>query len=212
MPEGAERDIASAWEGVRADDAIQFAETPMPTQPPPPDWFLQFMEWLAKVFSPVARFLVANWLWLQWVLLAIGISLVILFLVKMVAPDLLTRRKRTDGEEEEWSPDKGEALALLEEADRLAAEGRYDEATHLLLKRSVGQIAAARPDIVEPSSTARELSAEPRIPDGARSAFGVIAQRVERSLFPLTELSSEDWQAARSAYADFALQQKAIAA
>ncbi|MGB3166593.1 MAG: hypothetical protein WBA68_07455 [Alteraurantiacibacter sp.] len=212
MPEGAERDIASAWENVRADDAIQFAETPMPTQPPPPDWFVTFMEWLARIFEPVAMFLIANWFWIKWMLLAIGIALVILFLVKMIAPDMLRRVTRKTGEEEDWSPDQGEALALLEEADRMAAEGRYDEATHLLLKRSVGQIAAARPDIVEPSSTARELSAEPRIPDGARSAFGVIAQRVERSLFALTKLSPEDWQAARSAYADFALQQKAIAA
>jgi len=97
------------------------------------------------------------------------------------------------------------ALALLDEADRLAADGRFDEATHLLLQRSVGQIAEARPDLVEPSSTAREIAAQPALPEKARGAFAVIADRVERSLFALRRLSLEDWQAARAAYADFAL-------
>ncbi len=68
----------------------------------------------------------------------------------------------------------------------------------------------ARPDLVEPSSTARELSAEPRLPEAARSAFAVIAGRVERSLFALVSLGQEDWQAARQAYADFALAQKSL--
>ncbi len=92
-------------------------------------------------------------------------------------------------------------------ADRLAAEGRFDEATHLLLQRSVGQIAAARPDLVEPATTARELAAMGALPDAARTAFGTIAGRVERSLFALRALGADDWQAARAAYADFALPQ-----
>ena len=105
----------------------------------------------------------------------------------------------------DWVPDAGEALALLEDADRLAAEGRYDEATHLLLKRSVGQIAAARPDLLEPSSTAREIAELPALSEAARGAFALIAGRVERSLFALRSLSADDWHAARAAYADFAL-------
>ncbi|MEL6738985.1 MAG: hypothetical protein AAFO28_08670, partial [Pseudomonadota bacterium] len=74
-----------------------------------------------------------------------------------------------------------------------------------LLKRSVGQIAASRPDWVDPSSTARELAALPRLSDAARRAFGVISEAVERSLFALRQLSREDWETARAAYADFAL-------
>ncbi|PKP64950.1 MAG: hypothetical protein CVT87_01935, partial [Alphaproteobacteria bacterium HGW-Alphaproteobacteria-9] len=79
------------------------------------------------------------------------------------------------------------------------------EATHLLLLRSVGHIADARPDWVDPSSTARELAALPALPDAARTAFGVIAERVERSLFALRRLDRPDWEAARAAYAEFAL-------
>ena len=43
------------------------------------------------------------------------------------------------------------------------------------------------------------------LPDAARSAFATIAGRVESSLFALRTLGAEDWQAARAAYADFAL-------
>jgi hypothetical protein len=43
------------------------------------------------------------------------------------------------------------------------------------------------------------------LPDRARQAFGTIAGRVEASLFALRRLTMDDWQAARTAYADFAL-------
>ena len=49
------------------------------------------------------------------------------------------------------------------------------------------------------------------LPERARSAFAAIASRVERSLFALRALDAEDWQAARAAYADFALQRFAPA-
>ena len=103
-----------------------------------------------------------------------------------------------------WQPETGAALTLLEEADRLAAEGRFEEATHLLLQRSVAQIASARPGWLEPSATAREIAMLPALPETARRAFAVIAERVERSLFALRRLSAEDWHVARAAYAEFA--------
>ena len=71
--------------------------------------------------------------------------------------------------------------------------------------RPYADCAAARPDLVEPATTARELSAMGSLPDAARSAFATIAGRVESSLFALRALGAEDWQAARAAYADFAL-------
>lgn len=202
-------DFTQAWQDMRADESIQYAEVPMPEQAPPPDWLVRFMEWLSEVMAPVGYFFVAIWPVLYWVLIVGGIALLAYLIFRTIGPDLLAKRSRPEGAGE-WVPDQQEALALLEEADRLAAAGQYDEATHLLLKRSVGQIAQARPDLVEPSSTARELSAEPRLPEGARTAFAVIAGRVERSLFALSALSATDWQAARDAYAHFALAQKTL--
>jgi len=158
------------------------------------------------VLEPVARALGMSWPVFRWVLLAVLVTAVALLLWRMAGPALGWRpRKVIEAKDEAWAPATEDALALLDDADRLAAEGRYDEATHLLLKRSVGQIAAARPDLVEPATTARELAAIGPLPDAARAAFGTIAARVERSLFALQALGAEDWQAARAAYAEFAL-------
>ena len=101
---------------------------------------------------------------------------------------------------------RAEAEALLSDADALAAQGRYGEAVRLLLARSIGQIANRRPDLVHPSSTARELSRLDALPDAGRRAFAAIARSVERALFALEDLTERDWNEARAAYADFALE------
>ena len=94
-------------------------------------------------------------------------------------------------------------LAELPAAERTARDlvelAPLRETGHLLLMRSVGQIAEARPDLIDPSSTAREISALPALPAKAAHAFATIAERVERSLFALRSLSAEDWHAARAA-------------
>jgi hypothetical protein len=201
----------AAWERLRDDGDLQFAPVEIPDiKPPEPSWFEKMLarvfDFLADLFTPVGQVLGASWWWLQWVLLAALIVFVAVLLWRMFGPGAgLRRAAGAPVTEDEWHPEAAASLALLEDADRLAAEGRFDEATRLLLQRSVGQIAAARPDWVEPSSTARELAALPALPDAARRAFGVIAERVERSLFALRALDRGDWEAARAAYADFAL-------
>jgi hypothetical protein len=203
--------FASAWRDMRGDESIQFAPIAPPDTPePPPDWLTEFLRALADLFGPVGSGLTAIWPVLSWVLIGLAVLVALWFLYRLYDP--AGRRRSSKSVREEWKPEQRAALALLEEADQLAAAGDYDEATHLLLLRSVGQIAAARPDLVEPSSTARELAGERRLPDAARTAFGLIAAPVEKSLFALTRLSQEDWLGARAAYADFALAQKAIRA
>lgn len=196
----------AAWRTVRADQAIQYAPLKMPKAPEPPGWLRAFLEWLAGVLKPVGELLGMSWPVFRWVLLGLAVILIAVLLWRMLAPALQWRPKKAGAPEEAWTPAREQALALLDEADRLAVEGRYAEATHLLLERSVSQIAAARPDWVEPSSTARELAALPALSATARGAFAVIADRVERSLFALRALGAADWEAARAAYADFALE------
>jgi hypothetical protein len=201
----------SGWEELRADGDIQFSPVNIPEVPPRvPSWFEEMLadifNFLARLFAPLGELIGASWWWLQWALLAAAIGFAVVMLVRMYGPGAGNRRAKAAAEAEtEWQPDRAATLALLEDADRLAAEGRFDEATRLLLQRSVGHIAAVRPDWVEPSSTARELAALPALPDAARSAFRVIAEQVERSLFALRALEQSDWEAARSAYAEFAL-------
>ena len=200
-------DFSRDWDAVRADGDIQFAPVEIPPEAPPEpgnNWLGDLFEWIAWALSPLAEFVGGNWAVVKWVLLALVAALILYAIWRMVGP--LIFKPRVDMQDEAgFAPARSQALQLLEEADRLAAEGRFDEATHLLLMRSVGQIAEARPDLIDPSSTAREISALPALPDKAARAFATIAERVERSLFALRSLSAEDWQAARTAYADFAL-------
>ncbi|MFL0355611.1 hypothetical protein ACI5KX_03945 [Erythrobacter sp. GH1-10] len=200
-----------SWEDVRDDSDIQFQEIVIPDTPPREPNAIEkaleaFFDFLGDLLAPVGSAIAYAWPVLQWVLLALVVAFVAYLLVNTIGPLARRNRERRAAEEEpEWAPTRSESLALLEDADRLAAEGRYDEATHLLLRRSVGQIAAARPDWVEPSSTARELAALPPLSEAARGAFATIAERVERSLFALRSLDQSDWEAARKAYAEFAL-------
>ena len=198
---------AKNWEAIRADPSIQYSPppaAPAPDAPDVPQWLKTLGEWLGDWLKPVAEWLVHSWPVLKWLLIGAAVLCLALIAWRLLQP-LFGWRPRAKEEAPEWVPDRDEALALLDDADALAAAGRYDEATHLLLIRSVGQIRAARPDWLEPSSTAREIAALPSLPDRARTAFTTIAERVERSLFALRALDIADWQAARSAYADFAL-------
>lgn len=192
------------WDAVRQSAEIQFAPVVPPKPPKTPEWFEGFARFLRKVFGPLAEWLIEAWPVLEVVLIVLAVLLVLYLLWKILAPLLGTWRHRRPTPEA-WAPTREEALALLEDADRLAAEGRFGEAAHLLLQRSVGQIRAAQPRAVVPASTAREIALLPQLPQPARSAFAVVAGLVERCLFALRELDAADWKVARAAYADFAL-------
>ena len=199
-------DAARDFEAVRANAEIQFA--PVPEMPPPelPGWLKALGELLRKIFGPLGEALGMSWPVVQYVLLALAIVLVLFILWRLLGPLLADRRGREPVAEPAWTPGRAEALALLDEADRLAREGRFDEATHLLLQRSVQQIGAVRPGWLHPASTAREIAGLLLLPNEARRAFAVIAERVERSRYALRPLAAEDWTAARDAYARFALE------
>ena len=204
----AAQNAAEAWQKVHADPSIQYTPLDITAKPPEvPGWLQALGKFLRSLFEPVGRALGVSWPVLQWILLGL-VVLFILYAAWRFAEPLRLGWKRKDKAqaEPEWRPDQAEALALLEDADRLAGEGRFDEATHLLLRRSVQQIQAARPDWVKRASTAREIAGIAALPDTARSTFTLIAERVERSLFALRSLDAADWQAARAAYAEFALE------
>jgi len=190
---------------VRDQADIQFAPLPPMEPPKPPAWLTRLGEFLESLFSPVGRALGMSWPTMQIVLIVLVVLLALFVLWRLLGPVIAARRERIAPQEPEWAPDRGAAVALLEEADRLAAQGLFAQATHLLLKRSVIHIAEARPEWLHPATTSREIAALPMLPARAREAFHVIAERVERSLFALRELDRKDWESSRAAYADFAL-------
>ena len=229
--QGAETAGADAWRAMRAASDLQFAPIVDPPQAPPPDWLLAIGRFLGKVFgwigakilwaidwalgwlvAPIARFFGTNARTIEIALIVLAGAGLLWAAWALLWPRWKARAAGPPAAPE-WAPDTAAALALLEDADALAAAGRYGEAARLLLHRSVGEIAASnrggRPDWLAPSSTAREIGASPRLPWRARQAFVVIAREVERSLFALTGLVREDWERARAAYAEFALADKA---
>ena len=201
---------ARDWQAMRAASDIQYGPLPpAPTTAPPdpPAWLEQFHRFLKALFEPLGQAIGVSWPVMQYVLIVLAAAGVLFIAWRLLGPLLdVVRRPRAAKAETEWAPDRAEAEALLDDADRLAQAGRFDEAAHLLLRRSVQHISAARPDWLHPASTAREIATLTALPSAARGAFGVIAARVERSRYALRPLDGADWQAARAAYADFALQ------
>lgn len=201
----AARDAARDWQALRDSGEIQFAPLPPIEPPKPPEWLKWLNDFLNDLFGPLGEALGLSWPVLKNVLITLAILLILLVLWRLISPIIEARRNKSAKADPEWTPDRTAAAALLEEADSLAAQARYAEATHLLLQRSVGHIAEARPDWLIPASTAREIAALPMLPARARDAFSIIAARVERSLFALRDLDRDDWDVARAAYADLAL-------
>ncbi|SKB64614.1 DUF4129 domain-containing protein [Sphingopyxis flava] len=181
-------------------------QTRFPASPPPPDT----PEWLKTLFGAIGEFF--RWsapalkpmLWIAAILLA-------LFLLYHFVPAFarwvdnlpLMRERRSEVEDETVGhAEAGAARALLAEADALAAAGRFDEAVHLLLCRSVEDIEGRRPGLVQPAMTSRALADARDLPAVARSAFSRIARAVEISLFGGRSIDSDAWAACRSAYAE----------
>ncbi|MER9214942.1 DUF4129 domain-containing protein [Mesorhizobium sp. M0663] len=182
-----------------ADESIQF-DLPAYVPRKPPEWLkpLQdFLSWLGPYM-----------IYLFWgaVISGVAIILLLVFLeVKGIAWRLPWQRARPEVEDEEtWRPDAGAAQILLSQADALAARGDYDEAVHLLLRRSVADIAGRLPDFLRPSLTARDIANAPSLPGRARHAFTEIARIVEAALFARRPVGAEGWRQARGAYERFA--------
>ncbi|KUR72410.1 hypothetical protein AQZ52_03885 [Novosphingobium fuchskuhlense] len=185
---------------------IQYAPLPVPPKEDPPEWLVELLKFFARLFEPLGRLMGGNWSWIEGLLAVLGVAGAMWILWTLFQRWQLARAL-TRPAEEHLVIDHAAALALLADADALAAAGRFDEAVHLLLQRSVHHIAAARPDWLSPSSTAREIGLIPGLPAAARQAFTLIAREVERSLYALRALAADDWQRARAAYAAFALEQ-----
>ena len=214
-------DFASAHQALKADPAIQFNLTPSPPPPEPPAWLKDLGEWLDKAMKPIGRFF--DWVgsfmpdapfarFLLWTVLAIAAATLLALIFMRIRHGewrLPWSKNETPeyiaSEEEEWAPAAAPVRSWLEEADALAAKGRFAEAVHHLLLRSIEDIARRRPKLVRPALTSRELSASDGIPSAARELFSAIARMVERSLFGGGAVGRSDWDQARAAYADFAL-------
>lgn len=101
-------------------------------------------------------------------------------------------------------PEAARARALLEDADALAAQGRFAEAVHLLLFRSIDEIQEKKTGLIGRSLTAREIGALGILPDWIRDALAPIIRIVERSFFGGQDVNESGWREARDSYEAFA--------
>lgn len=181
-------------------------QTAFPPPEPPPS----MPEWLKALFDGIGSFF--RWsapaamplLWIAAALLAAFLLYHFVPAFRRWIDDLpFLRKARDDGAADDIGlAEAGAARALLAEADALAAEGRFSEAVHLLLYRSVEDIEGRRPGLVKPAMTSRELSEARDLPSVARDAFSRIARAVEISLFGGRSIDAGAWDQCRSAYAE----------
>jgi len=174
--------------------------------PPPPPW----LEWIAEhVLRPLVWLLAQPLVgYALWAVLIVAIGLGLFFVVRWIVRRAWAARSgevATSIPAQGWSLSPARAQLLLADADALAAQGRFDEAIHHLLLRSVGDISEHRPELLKPALTSREISALPGLPEAARQAFGEIARMVERALFAGRSVGANDYAACRNEYERIAL-------
>jgi hypothetical protein len=191
-------DFARAHDALlsRRDLQFDFAAYQLPK---PPDWLKPLLDLLAAM-APAFPYIF-------WGGLIIGGVAILFFVLREVVGLRLPRfrRRAKASVEAEWRPSEARARTLLEEADRLAAEGRFGEAAHLILFRSIEDIDGRWPNLVRPALTSRDIAGHGGLPERARQTFGEIARVVERNVFGGAELAAADFAFCRSAYQAFAL-------
>jgi hypothetical protein len=191
---------------VRAHDAIlthhdlQF-DFPRYHPPVTPQWLVELLKSLARIW-PHSRY-VGYFGW------AVVIVAALIFLA-LIGREIHRRgwlrwnRVRKSEAPIEWRPPPQAARDLLREADRLAAQGKFAEAVHLLLLRSIEHISEQIPNLVRPAMTSREIGALRQLPGAARAAFVAMTRVVERALFAGFEIAAADFAQCREAYERFA--------
>ena len=198
--------LRAAQQELMRDPSLQFsfarAAQPPVTHLPP--WLEAILNAIAQVLRAIAP--VLGWIFIAGLVLALLVVLWFLLreFVQTRWPQFFRRRVVTATTPPPWRPDATTARALLDEADKLAAAGRYGEAVRLILHRSIEEIEGRRPRLVKPAYTAREIGRLSDIPHNARDVFVGIAGVVEKSFFGGEALDEHGFAACRKAYERFA--------
>lgn len=192
----AEQKLAAAHEALLKTPGLQFDFAGAPAPPPPPAW-LEPLIALLKAIAPVMPYIF-------WGGLALGAALILYFVVRELAPASWFRKTTPAVAAADWRPEPEQARALLEDADGLAAAGRFEEAIHLLLFRSIDDLRARRPGAVKPALTSRDIAGLAVLPAAPRDAFARLARAVELTFFGGRPAGPDEFGAARRDYEAFA--------
>ncbi|HWA62291.1 MAG TPA: hypothetical protein VG939_13005, partial [Caulobacteraceae bacterium] len=151
--------VRAAHARLLHDKALQFDFSTLtpPPEPHVPGWLKAIQHFIADVLTAIFPALQV----LFWIGLALIVGAIVLLIVREMAGVRFARRRRAKAarvQPADWRPEAWKAKALLEDADRLADEGRFDEAVHLILYRSIDDIEGRRPRTVRPALTARDIA------------------------------------------------------
>jgi hypothetical protein len=200
---GAADRVSAAHEALLRQPGLQFEFEAQPPPPDLPDWLRNLLELIGGLFEGSRPFFQV----LFWAAIAALVALILYFVVREVVRHY--RKEAAGGTAKDdrvpdWRPPVARARALLSDADRLAAEGRYAEAIHLLLFRSIEDLDAKRPHTVKPALTSRDILDLQALPSVARQALSRLVKTVEWSFFGGRSVGEADFSACRRAYEEFA--------
>jgi hypothetical protein len=168
---------------------------------PPPRWLQAIFDFLGNL-GPLLQFL----FWAAIVAVAAGI-LYFLFGEAIRVRFGKSGKGKVDNPDDvlvDLRPDAHAALSLLDEADALARAGKFAEAVHLLLFRSIDDIQQRLEGGVPRSLTAREIGGLGNLPERAKRGLGPIITIVEHSFFGGRDVDAAGWKSARDSYEQFA--------
>jgi len=191
-----------AFRAMKRDDKLQFELPPAP-EPPKLDWLENFFKGLAKFIDLIMPILKI----IFFVGLGVVIALVLYAIAKVIYETRFKREAKEIAEDMPpplYVPDQDQARILLEDVDAMAAKGRYEEAVHELLFRSIQDIDIRRPNTIRRSLTSREIAALEILTPETRKAFATIGGVVETSYFGGKTIGREEFDICRAAYAQFA--------
>jgi len=196
-----DKDIESAYRAVKRNEAYQLElAEPIPRKPAS-----AFEKWLGRVLEAIFKVLAP----LLEIIFYLGVGALILGAIYLIGRAVYETRfakpapKTSETPEIPlYQPAQAQARILLDEVDRLAAEGRYGEAVHTLLFRSIQDIDRNRPNVVRRSLTSREIGSLSVLTVEARTAFSTIAGVSELAHFGGVSVNKAGFETARQAYAE----------
>jgi hypothetical protein len=131
-----------------------------------------------------------------FIVLAVAVAVLILAWLIQTLLQKMARERRGAGSEAEVEGGEAEPVRELdvEDANRLAAEGRFGEAIHALLLATIRHFAARARMEIQPSRTSRELVRLLPLTGDSRPRFNELVMAVERTLFGGEPAGAEDFQ------------------
>jgi hypothetical protein len=180
---------------------IDAPEIELKPRKPPPRWLQAFFDFIGNL-GPLFKFIF-------WVAVAVAAAGILYFLFGEAIRVRFSRngKGKVDNADDvlvDLRPDATVARSLLDQADALARAGKFAEAVHLLLFRSIDDIQQRLEGGVPRSLTAREIGGLRHLPERAKRGLGPIIQIVEHSFFGSREVDETGWKTARDSYEHFA--------